>query len=537
MQFTDILGVIGGLSLFLYGMKMMSDGLALVAGSRLKEILEKLTRNRYIGVLVGIVIAAIIQSSNATTVMAVGFVNAGLMDLSQAVGVIIGAKVGTTMTGQLLTLKADQIAPLVAMIGVAMIMFFKRKKVNHIGQVIGGLGILFLGMNMMSSSMSPLKDVVWFRNLIIQMENPLFGILVGLIFTALIQSSSASVGILQAMAAQNVLTLGQAAPLVYGMNVGACASAVLSSIGGKKDAKRASLLAILFSSIGAIIFVILGVFVPFPEWVASLTPDNPMRQVANLHTLFNLFSMLMLLPVSNLLVKLSKKLVSGEDVEEDAPKLVHIDEHAFGAASIGIAQVDAEVSRMHCLARNNLEMAGQALLNQDLSNLDRIIQNEETVDFLNKEITKCLVRINRLELTANDAQRLSSMYHVVSDIERVGDHAQNIADYSATCKERNVSFSMEGKSELANLMQHTLKILDDAYKYFMKQNLHMMEDIENQEQAIDDLVDEYSQNHIDRLNANQCDADSGLIFSEVLTDLERVSDHALNIAEAAVYHD
>ena len=536
MRFTDILGVIGGLSLFLYGMKMMSDGLALVAGSRLKEILEKLTRNRYVGVLVGIVIAAIIQSSNATTVMAVGFVNAGLMDLSQAVGVIIGAKVGTTMTGQLLTLKADQIAPLVAMIGVTMIMFFKKKKVNHLGQVVGGLGILFLGMNMMSSSMSPLKDVVWFRNLIIQLENPIFGVLVGTLFTALIQSSSASVGILQAMAAQNVLTLGQAAPLVYGMNMGACVSAVLSSIGGKKDAKRASLLAILFSTIGAAIFITAGIFIPFPDWVASLTPDNPMRQVANLPTLFNLFSMLLILPFSNLLVKLSQKIVPGEDVQEDELKLVHIDEHAFGAASIGIAQVDAEVSRMHALARTNLEMAGAALLNQDPSNLDLINKNEETVDFLNKEITRCLVRINRLELTTSDAQRLSSMYHVVSDIERIGDHAQNIAEYSATCKERNASFSEEGKAELSNLMERTLKILDNAYEYFMNRSSHMMEDIENQEQAIDDLVDECTQNHIDRLNANLCDADSGLIFSEVLTDLERVSDHALNIAEAAVYH-
>ena len=298
MQVSDVIGLIGGLALFLYGMKMMSDGLELLAGSKLKSILEKITRNKYLGMLVGAGIAAVIQSSNATIVMTCSFVNAGLMSLRQAVGVIIGAKIGTTMTGQLLTLKIDQFAPIIAMIGVIMIMFLKKKFINHLGQVIAGLGILFLGMSTMSGSMAGLKtvpEVAQFLSFIA--NNPLLGVLVGMAFTATIQSASASVGIVQAMGAQGVLTLAQAAPMIYGMDIGACISAILASFGAKREAKRSAFLAVIFSTLGAIIFVVASQFIPFETWIANLTPDEPMRQIANLNTIFNVVSMMILLPL------------------------------------------------------------------------------------------------------------------------------------------------------------------------------------------------------------------------------------------------
>lgn len=533
MQASDVLGVVAGLALFLYGMKMMGDGLGLLAGSGLKSILESLTRNRFKGLLVGTAIAAIIQSSNATTVMAVGFVNAGLMDLSQAIGVIMGAKIGTTMTGQLLSLRADQLAPIIAMAGVCMVMFSKNKRVNHAGQVVAGLGILFVGMDMMSTSMAPLQEVQWFRDMIVSFENPFLGVLVGTAFTALIQSSSASVGIMQAMAAQGIVSLSQAAPVIYGMNIGACVSAVLSCIGAKKEAKRAALLSVLVSVFGTLLFIAGTKVLPFIPWVESLTPGDPMRQVANFHSLFNIISILLLFPLSGGLLRLSRRLVPGGDVDTDELRLAHIDEHAFGAVSIAIAQVDAEVERMQGIARQNFALATEAFFQTDKLDMALVNSNEETVDFLNKAITKCLVRINRMELAPADARRMSGTYHVLSDIERVGDHALNIAEYAQRCRAGTVTFSEPARAELQEITDAVGRMLDISFAYYMGSADYDLVGIEALEESIDDLVDEASLHHVERLNDNRCNAESGLIFCEILTDLERVADHALNIAQAA----
>ncbi|MEA5059496.1 MAG: Na/Pi cotransporter family protein [Candidatus Pelethousia sp.] len=536
MQISDILGVVGGLALFLYGMRMMGDGLGLLAGSSLKSILESLTRNRFKGLLVGTAIAAIIQSSNATTVMVVSFVNAGLMDLSQAIGVIMGAKIGTTMTGQLLSLRADQIAPVIAMLGVCLVMFSKKKHLHYTGQVMAGLGILFLGMSMMRTSMAPLQEVAWFRNMIVSFGNPLVGILVGAAFTAMIQSSSASVGIMQAMAAQGIVSLAQAAPVIYGMNIGACISAVLAGIGAKKDARRAALLSVLVSVSGTVLFVVGTRLVPFVPWVESLTPGDPMRQVANFHSLFNIISTVFLFPFAGSLVRLSRRLLPGADVETDELRLIHIDSRAFGAVSLAIAQVDAETARMERLARHNFFLATEAFFQTDKLDMDLVNQNEETVDFLNKEITKCLVRINRMELSRADARRMGGAYHVLSDIERVGDHAQNIAEYAQRCRTGTVVFSQEAIAELQQLTALVDEILDLSFSYYMKEIDLDLAAIEEKEEHIDELVAQFSANHVTRLNDNRCNAESGLIFSEILTDLERVADHAFNIAQAARNH-
>lgn len=537
MQWTDVLGLIGGLALFLYGMKMMSSGLELLAGSRLKSILEKITSNKYLGMLVGAGIAAVIQSSNATIVMTCSFVNAGLMSLNQAVGVIIGAKIGTTMTGQLLSLKIDQFAPVIAMVGVVMMMFLKKKFINHLGQVIAGLGILFMGMSNLSGSMSGLKDVPEVGQFLSFISgNPLLGVLVGTVFTAIIQSASASVGIVQAMSAQGVLTLSQAAPMIYGMDIGACISAILASFGAKHEAKRSALLAVIFSTLGAGIFVVASYFIPFVDWIAGLTPDNPMSQVANLNTLFNVVSMMILLPLSDFMVKLARKIVPDGPEEGNEMRLLHIDEHAFGAVGIGEAQVDAEVGRMFSLARENLSSSMQLLLRDGEPDETHLANNEEVIDFLNKEITRCLVKLNSLELGRKDALRLSAMYHVLSDIERIGDHAMNVVGYHRSSLERGAPFSEAARDELRVLSGQVMRVVDDAYALFMHQNGGTLQQVEEEEQQVDDMVDELEITHIQRLNSGKCSADAGLLFSEVLTDLERVSDHALNIAQAAESH-
>ena len=532
MTITDIFLVVGGLALFLYGMKMMSDGLSLLANRRLKDILETLTRNRFCGLLVGILIAGVIQSSNATTVMVVGFVNARIMDLSQAVGVIMGAKIGTTVTGQLIALKADAVAPLIAFAGVGMNMFLKNKTAKNAGIVVAGLGMLFMGMSMMQQGMAPLKTSARFQSFLSGLTTPLLGVLAGFVFTTLIQSSSASVGVLQAMAAQGVLTLAQAAPLIYGINIGACISALLSAIGGNKDAKRAALLAALHSTIGMLLFVAVTRFVPFVAWVGSLTPDNPMRQVANLHSFYNVILVIVLFPCANLLVRLTRIIIPGDDAC-GGQTLLHITESGFGASSIGIAQVTAEVGRMESIAQSNLHTAIDMLLSRDVTPFDAVNENEETIDYLNKEITRALVRLNALELSDADAAYLGSLYHVLSDLERIGDHAQNMAEYALHMEERKVNFSEEALYEIGELRARVERIVSDAWAYFSNRDSRSFAEIDAHEEEIDDYVDQMAQNHIDRLNARRCNADTGLIFREIMTDLERVGDHALNIAQAA----
>lgn len=534
MQFTDFLGLIGGLALFLYGMRMMGDGLEHVAGSKLKSLLEKLTKNRVLGVLVGIFITALIQSSSATTVMTVGFVDAGLMSLSQAIGVIMGANVGTTITGQLIALKITDIAPLLAIVGVVMAVFFKHKRVTNIGQVLAGLGILFMGMNAMSVAMEPLREVVWFQELIVSFKNPVLGILAGALITAVIQSSSASIGILQAMAMQGVIGLDSAIFVLFGQNIGTCVTALIATAGAGKNARRTALVHLLFNVAGTVLFTVIVLCFPFVELVESITPGNGVAQIANAHTIFNIVTMLIMLPLANKLALIATKLIPGED-ENEGPKLMHIKEVSFGASSIAIAQVEAEVDRMNGLARDNLSMALEAFFKLDESGLGVIHKNEETIDFLNKAITNALVRINAMELPQKDAARLSGVYHIVGDIERIGDHAENIAGYVTSSKERGLNFSDEAIGELKELSTKIFTMMDSSYAFYKNPTRGMSYDeIYDLEESIDDDTDELERGHIERLNAGKCTPDAGMLYVEILTDLERAADHALNIAQAAL---
>lgn len=534
MDILGVIGLLGGLALFLYGMDMMGDGLSLLAGSKLKSILERLTRNRFLGMLVGAGLTALIQSSNAMTAMTVGFVNAGLMDLSQAIGVIMGANIGTTMTGQLIALKITDIAPIFAFVGVLLFLFGKHKKLHYLGQVIAGLGILFMGMNVMSSSMAPLRDVVWFQQAMTSFKNPFLGIAVGALFTLLVQSSSASIGVMQAMAMQGLIGLDSAIFVLCGQNIGCTIAAIMAAIGANKSAKRTALVHLLFNIAGTTIFVIAAETLPFVPWVESMTPGNGVAQIANAHTIFNVATTALLLPFANQLAKLATALIPGEDALE-GPQLFYINENTFAASSIAEVQVDQEIDRMQLLARNNIHAALDKLLGRQALSIEEIRKNEETIDFLNKEITRVLIRINAMELTHDTARKLSSLYHVLSDIERIGDHAENIAGYAAFCEEKQGSFSEDAMNELAALAEKVYDIIDVSYKHFLHPVLENMEEIEEMEEHIDDIVDDMNMNHIKRLNENRCTPDLGMIFVEVITDLERVADHALNIAQAARY--
>ncbi len=532
MGITDVLGLLGGLALFLYGMRIMGEGLELMAGSRLKSILEKLTSNRFLGMIVGMALTAIIQSSNAMTAMTVGFVNAGLMDFTQAIGVIMGANIGTTITGQLIALNITAIAPLFAFAGVLLFLFVKNKKTHYLGQVLVGLGVLFMGMNMMSSSMAPLRDVPWFQQAMTSFSNPLLGVGVGALFTLLIQSSSASVGILQAMALQGLIGLDSAIYVLCGQNIGCTIAAVMAAVGGNKGAKRTALVHLLFNVIGTAIFVIFAQLTPLVSWIEGITPGNGVAQIANAHTIFNVATTALLLPCANLLAKVAVKLIPGTD-EVQGPKLMHIKDIPFGAVSLGIAQVDAEVARMEGLARNNLQIALDSLFDDNADDLQVVYDNEEIIDFLNKEITSALVRLNAMGLTDYDAKRLSGMYHVLSDIERIGDHAENIAGYARHLREKGRTFSQEAREELYAISQQVYEIMDAAYAHLTHPLDGKMKAIDEMEETIDLAKENYEANHIRRLNENQCTPDLGMIFIEILTDLERVADHALNIAQAA----
>ncbi len=533
MHWTEVIGLMGGLALFLYGMRLMSEGMELLAGSRLKPILEKLTSNRILAMTVGVLLTAVVQSSNAVTAMTVGFVNAGLIEFSRAIGIIMGSNIGTTITGQLIALNVSQFAPVFAITGVIMFLYFqKRKKVHYLGQVLAGLGFLFMGMSLMSSSMAPLKDIVWFQNAMTSFKNPLVGVLVGALFTLLIQSSSASVGVLQAMALQGLIGLDSAIYVICGQNIGCTIAAVMAAIGGNKGAKRTAMVHVLFNVIGTTVFIIVCQLTPFTTWVASLTPANGAAQIANAHSIFNIVTTLLLLPFSNHLAKLATILIPGEDeITGTTQRLLHITQ-TFGAASIGIAEVQAEIARMEGLSTGNMHMALDALFGKSGS-LEAVHRNEDTIDFLNKEITRALVRLNATELTEEDADKISAMYHVISDLERIGDHAENIAGYAESLREKGQHFSEKAEEELRTLREKVYVILDTAYAHFKSPRPGGLARVEVLEQEIDDLVDAMQAGHIRRLTANECSPDLGMLYVEIITDLERAADHALNIAEAA----
>lgn len=536
MGITDVLALLGGLALFLYGMQMMSTGLEAAAGNRMKSILEKLTSNRIKGVLVGAAITAVIQSSSATTVMVVGFVNSGLMTLKQAVWVIMGANIGTTITGQLIALDIGAIAPLFAIAGVGAIMFIKSEKVHHISSIFAGLGILFMGMDMMGAAMSPLKESEAFISLMTKFDNPLLGILVGALFTAVIQSSSASVGILQALASTGMIPLSSAVFVLFGQNIGTCITAVLASIGMKVNAKRTTVIHLLFNIIGTVLFTVICLVTPYVTWIEAMTPGDPVAQIANAHTVFNIVTTLLLLPFGTHMANIAVRILpDSKKADDEDLRLKYIrpfeSSYAIGHSAVAVSQVRDEVNRMRDMVAKNISDSFDSLVQYDEKLRKKVSEREEYIDFLNKGISEYIVSLMASEMNMSDSRKINGYYAIISNLERIGDHAVNLAEYGDDMRKWEIDFSDTVKEELNEMKAQCIAALDNLKEITSENVERILSQAVIIEQKTDDMRDKYFKKQMQRLKKGKCKPQSGIVFSEILTDFERMGDHALNIAQ------
>lgn len=535
MKITVIFSLFGGLGMFLYGMKLMSEGLEKAAGAKMRGILEFFTKNRFIGMLVGIIFTAIIQSSNATTVMVVSFVNSGLMNLMQASGVILGANIGTTVTGQLIAFNLSDIAPLVVIIGVVMVMFFKKQNVKKIGEVILGFGILFMGLSIMGDSMTAVKNSPEILNFLASLKNPFSAILVGFLITAVLQSSSATVGIILLMVSQGLLEFAICPFMILGCNIGSCVSALVASLGGKKDAKRAALIHFLFNVIGSLIMfvILLAALTPITNGLVYISGGSLARAVANVHSLMKVFEVAILFPFMGWIVKLTYKIVPGKDMTaEDEYELAYIGNRTILSPTTAVPDAICEIERMGKAAILNLKDAMNTLCEPDEEIIEKVYQREKYIDFLNRKITDYLVKVNELELPLADAKLSGALFHVVNDIERIGDHAENFADSAKKRIQGGLELSDKAKKQLQDMMDKVATILDYSLDMFTNSNQTHMREILTLEDEIDEQERKLQRAHVKRLTKNKCTPEAGMIFSDTISGLERVADHATNIAFA-----
>lgn len=536
MTIQLFLMLLGGLALFLYGMQMMSTNLEAAAGNRMKDILEKLTANRFLGIVAGAVITAVIQSSSATTVMVVGFVNSGLMSLTQAVWIIMGANIGTTITGQLIALDISVLAPFIAFVGVVLITFVKNQKAKYVGGIVAGLGILFIGMGMMSDAMLPLRDSQMFINFMTKFTNPLLGIMAGAVFTAIIQSSSASVGILQALMMSGLIGLDGAVYVLFGQNIGTCITAVLASIGTNRNAKRTTIIHLLFNIIGTCIFVTICMITPFTDFMQSLTPDNPAAQVANIHTTFNVVTTLLLLPFGTVLAKAATLLLPDKQQErkdEDAWfEEILSTQHVLGSSIVAINSLKEDTRAMLALATQNLEQSFDSMSGTKDSFLSEIEEREEKIDLYNARISRKISKALSLEHSAESTNMLNHLFLIIGNIERVGDHAMNMAGYAALMKTKGLHFSSEALAEIAQMKKVCMDALHELSDTTPQNRLQVLGESTVWEQQIDDTTALYRQNQIARIKKGSCDIETSILYSEMLTDYERIGDHVLNIAQS-----
>lgn len=535
MSIANILSMAGGLGLFLFGIRTMGDGLENAAGAKLKRMLEVLTGNRFLAVLVGFVVTAIIQSSTATTVMVVGLVNAGMMTLAQAVGVIMGANIGTTVTSLLIALNFSSVAAASVLVGVILMLASKKTLVKNLGSIFTGFGLLFLGIDLMSDSMAPLRESAGFMNFIVAVSDsplrPLFGILLGIVMTAVLQSSSASVGVLQTLAMQGLVPLKFSVFVLFGQNIGTCLTALFSTVGAKKNSKRAAVIHLLFNLLGTGMFILIALLTPYIEWIEKISSD-PMAQIAISHIVFNVVSTVVLFPFAKLLVKLSCLIVPGKDDSESEMHCRFIDDRLLNTPPFAVMQVGKEVARMAKLARDNFETSAYALINRSDKDLDKVMEKEEVINYLNHHITSYLVKLNALDITDSDSDYIARVFHAINDIERVGDHATNLAEAA----ERNIgdglTFSDAARDELNQLCGSVITLLDRSIEAFNNQSLGDGEakELSDLEEHIDDLTLTCQDAHIFRLNRNECNTEAGMLYLNTITDFERVGDHAINIA-------
>ncbi len=537
MNASVLLSMAGGLGLFLFGMKLMSEGIEKAAGAKLRGILEFFTTNRFTGMLVGIVFTAVIQSSSACTVMVVSFVNSGLMNLYQAAGVILGANIGTTVTSQLVSFNLSEIAPVFLLGGVLAVMFVKNNMVKKIGEIVLGFGVLFMGLSGMSGAMAGLKEDPAIVSLFASLTSPFLAVLLGTVVTAVIQSSSVTVSIILLMANQGLLGLPICMFIMLGCNIGACASAMLASLAGKKDARRAAMIHFLFNVVGTVIFYIIFLVAvgPIVELFSSISGGNPGRCVANAHTIIKIVQVILLFPFSGLLVKMTYLLVPGDDKKvgyRDSFQLKYIGDKVVFNPATAVVEVIKEIERMAALASENLNRAMNALITLDEEDIEEVYAVEKNINFLNHAITNYLVKINQTTLPIEDLKSIGALFHVVNDIERIGDHAENVADSARQRKEKGTSFSKRAQRELGEMLDMVNKIVQYSVEMFATSKEEHMEDIIKLEDDIDEKERELQKLHVERLTRNECTPEAGMLFSDIVAGLERVSDHATNIAFA-----
>lgn len=542
MNLSIILSMAGGLGLFLYGMRIMSDSIEKVAGAKLRGILERLTTNRFTAILVGVFFTAVIQSSSACTVMVVSFVNSGLMTLTQAAGVIFGANIGTTITALLVSFKLEKAAPVILLVGVLIIMFVKKQKVSQWGEVIIGFGVLFMGLSTMSGAMSGMKDSPAVLHMFASLRSPLLAVLLGTVLTAVIQSSSVTVSIMVLLANQGLMSMDIGMFIILGCNIGACTSALLASLNGKKDAKRAAAIHLIFNVIGTIIvYIIFSLAVEnIIGGLSLLAHGDPGRMVAYAHILIKIFQVIIMMPFIKQIVKLTYVLVPGDDKKigyRDSYQLKYIGEKVVLNPATAVVEVIKELDRMGSLADENLNRAMNALVTLDREEIDEVYEVEKNIDFLSHAITNYLVKINQTTLPIEDLKSIGALFHVVNDIERIGDHAENIVDAAVQREKTGVGFSKAAQRELGEMMDMVNTLLRFSFEMFVKSTEEHVEDIRNLEEAIDEKEKELQQRHIERLSNNECTPEAGAMFSDIVSGLERVADHATNIAFANSYFE
>ena len=542
---SSLFSFIGGLGMFLYGMNIMADGMQKTAGSKMSQFLGMLTNNRLMAVLLGALITAIIQSSGATTVMVVGFVSAGVLNLTQAVGVIMGANIGTTITAWIVSMnqlgdafavfQPAFFAPLLIGIGAIFMLFGKKQRMKTAGEILVGLGLLFIGLDFMSSSISPYTDAPVFSEAFRLLgSNPLLGMIIGALVTALLQSSSASVGILQTLAMNGVVTTNAAIFITLGQNIGSCVTAMISSIGGSRTAKRAAVIHLTFNVMGAVIFGVIS-FILFSLHPVLAAHNITSVQISIFHTIFNLTNTALLFPFANQLVKLSGVFVPEDKKEpavtdEESETMKHLDERIFESPAFAVETAAMEVVHMGQITMENVRRAMDAVLTKNANEVEDVYKTEQTINNMEKMLTEYLVKVNNLSLTERQKLVVNDLFYSINDIERVGDHAENLAEQAEYMVQHNISFSETGESDLHVICETAFNSFKHSINARQKGDMDDVRKVSQYEDEVDTLEEELREKHIERLSAGKCDPSAGVVFLDLISNLERIYDHAYNLA-------
>ncbi|KXO15830.1 Na/Pi cotransporter family protein [Peptoniphilus sp. GNH] len=532
MKLSYLLGLLGGLALFLYGMDLTSQGLEMATGNKLQGLIEKFTSSRFKGLLIGTLVTAVIQSSSATTVMLVGFVNAGIMTIEQTIGIIMGANIGTTITGQIVALDIVAAAPLFCFVGFILAKFVKKNKgLKYSGQIFLGIGLLFMGMKIMSSSMSPLAEDPKFIDLMATFKNPILGIFAGTIFTSVLQSSAASLGILQATANMGLISLRASMFIICGFNIGTCITSVLSSIGASKNAQRTAACHVLFNIMGTVLFVVLAFFVPVEKYIAFMSRSVPAAQIANMHTFFNIFATVMLFPFGNKIAQISKLVISGEDAEKDEKSLIYINPNIKEPTTL-FAGIRAESERMLTLVRNNFLMSVSLFHNFDQEKFDLCFHNEVIINYLNSQISKHIIENVNLPMDTSLSSLFTAYLRIVRDLERIGDHTKSIAENSQYSYNSDLPYTDEAIREFDSLES----IIEDMFKSIETDiaKPHRVNDLRLAYARVENNAEIYRKLHVDRMKKGICNPESGIMFEKCLVAFERIAAYTYNVGKLSI---